>query len=178
MKRLKLIAVSAIAAAVLSGCGSDIDENKLIELTGNKNFQQVKTEYIHSLVNDKKEELKIYGYWLKENGSKAESTFNYDHFQKQLNDALKKEMAKLDKKMLKIKTHVDSLIQKSQSSKRYVIEYREIKKLSEVLKMAYFYQETSAYYKNTYIPFLKKQLQMLRDEREAGKKKVELKYKR
>ena len=139
MNRFKSILLSIIAMLIVTGC-SGVDENKLATLTGNKSFIQIKNAYKAAIANDNKENAKVYAYWLKENGQKADPIYNHSMYVKNIDLQLKQAIAEIDKKIADIKAH------------KKQVRYRDI---SEEIKMMQFLSASFAYVRNVYIPFLK-----------------------
>ena len=80
--KLKLIVITA-AIILFSGC-SGIDEDKLVQLTGEKNFEQIKIAYALSVVQENEDDKSIYAYWLKENGKVADPIFSAENYIKKV----------------------------------------------------------------------------------------------
>ncbi len=171
MKRLKLIAISTVAAAVLSGC-SGVDEDRLAELTGNKNFQQVKQSYISARALDKTENVKIYKYLLEKNGEKAQATFNFKMFEKQLDQQFLKQKDIYEKKMNLITKQNNDLIARSKS-KGFDIQYKYIHNLKKELKQTHILSTGSYYLKTVYIPFLGSEISKLKEQRKIKRNEEE-----
>ncbi|MEA2017826.1 MAG: hypothetical protein U9N59_05200, partial [Campylobacterota bacterium] len=109
--KLRTLALSTVAAAILTGCGG-VDEERLAELTGDKNFEQVKISYVTALALEKREDMKIYEHWLKENGKLAQPTFNFENYKTKINTEYEKQITIFEKKMTEISTKTDALIAK------------------------------------------------------------------
>lgn len=150
------IGISAVSAIILSGC-SGVDEERLVQLTGNMNFQQVKQSYLISLSMDQKEDAKVYAYWLEENGEKAEATFDADNFIKKANLDHEANVQKLKDRMVAFQNEADALVKKGKKS------YAWLKKIKTEKRMASLGSLGSAFIKNTYYPFLKKIEKQVRD---------------
>ena len=164
MRKLRLMTAGAIIAAVLSGCGSSVDEERLAQLTGTLNFEQVKKAYMISMAQEKPEDVKIYAYWLEKNGKIAQATFNFEYFKKDVRSEYQKQVDKIKKQMSEIKKDVDKNI------KNETVTYSIIKKLKQEKNQSAWFAASSAYIRNTYIPFLAKQIKKLKDAREAAQK--------
>lgn len=169
MKKVKILGLSVLAAILLIGCGG-VDEDRLAELTGNKNFEQIKQSYVTSVTMQNPEDTKIYAYWLAENGAKASPSFNFELFEKNIQNEYKKEIQKLEDSMKKIESNVNDLIQKSKSNERYRIEYRHVSQLRNLKKNYSFFAFGNAYIKDTYLPFISKQIKILDSEIDRKKK--------
>jgi len=139
MIKFKNILLNIFVMLIIVGCSSGVDENRLAILTGNKSFIQIKNSYKLSIVNNKLEDAKIYAYWLKYNGIKADPIYNHEMYIKNIDLQLKQAISEIDKKMADINEH------------RTKVKYRDV---SEELKMMYFLSGNFAYAKEVYIPFL------------------------
>lgn len=172
-KQIKILTLSAIAAILLNACGSSIDENKLAELTGNKNFEQIKQSYILSVTTENKADQEIYTYWLKENGAKDQPSFSFDTFKKNIDLEYKKQIDLLKAQMAKISENVQAMILKSkETNSKWEIDYRKIRDLKSQRMMYNYSSGNSSFIKNTYLPFLNTQIQLLKDEIERKKQQI------
>jgi len=155
---LSLALITGILAT--TGCSDSVDHKKLVELTGDKNFKQVEQAWSIALVQEKPEEMKIYGYWLRENGSKADSTFKFENFKESIMSKYNKQIDQVKKHMAEIKKGIDEVV-KTAKQKHIKPEYFITRKLLDEEKMASFQVPTSGYIRNTYYPFLQKQIKRL-----------------
>ena len=147
---LRVVGATALLAATVffSGCG--VDEDRLVELTGDKNFKQVKQAYVMSITMEKPKDKEIYAYWLEENGEKAEATFNAHNFMKKVNKDYSDGLKKVKEQMSKFQAEAD------QQVKDKKINYNWLRKIEREKTMASFGSINSSFIKNTYFPFLKK----------------------
>jgi len=165
MKNWKKISLSlALITAILAttGCSDSVDHKRLVELTGDKNFKQVEQAWAMSVLQENPKDRKIYGYWLKENGSKADSTFNSDNFKESIMSKYNKQIDQVKKHMAEIKKGIDEVV-KAAKQKHIKPEYYITRKLENEKTMASFQAPTSAFIRNTYYPFLQKQIKRLDD---------------
>ena len=156
----RVISAALIAALGLSiiGCGSGVDQKRLVELTGDKNFAQVKQAWITSILQDKKKDAQIYAYWLDKNGQKAQPSFDASAFEQSFMMKYNKGIKQTKEKMQEIKKSVDNLITKAEKHHRGEVDWNLGRALRNEQKMASFSAFASAFVRNTYIPFLSKQL--------------------
>ncbi len=98
MRNWKKVAIIIAIAGIMAGCSSGVDKQKLADLTAGKSFKQVEQAYAMS-VYDGSPDQKIYAYWLKENGKKADPTFDFDLLQMKVTKAKKKMDEEIDKKI-------------------------------------------------------------------------------
>ena len=158
-KVLSVAVVTGIIAAT-TGCSDSVDHKRLVELTGDKNFKQIEQAWAMAVVQEKPEEQKIYAYWLKENGTKADPTFNFENFKESIMSKYNKQIAQVKKHMDEIKKGVDEVVKKAEE-KHIKPEYFMIKKLQNEKTMASFQVPTSAFIRKTYYPFLQKQIKRI-----------------
>jgi len=174
MKNVKMIAVSVITVIAISGCLDGVDKDKLAALTGNKNLEQVKESWKNSIRLEKEEDQKIYDYWLKKNGAKADPTFNVEMFEKQFLNEYKQGIDELKAEIKEIDKNVNEQIKKYVDFGYDPIDWRikrELKNKKENLSWA---AESSVFIKNTYIPFLEKKIKEI-DEANAKIEKLKAK---
>jgi len=169
-KTLSAAVAAGIITVAVSGCsdsGSDsVDAKRLLELTGDKNFKQVEQAWSIALVQERAEDQKIYAYWLKENGSKADPAFKFENFKESIMIKYNKQINQVKKHMDEIKKGVDEVV-KAAEEKHIKPEYFITRKLLNEKKMASFQVSTSGYIRNTYYPFLQKQIKRLDDASDA-----------
>jgi len=177
MKRVTKKLGAAILVAAISvmsvGCSDSVDQKRLVELTGNKNFDQVKQAWQMAVLQEKPEDQKIYAYWLEENGEKAEATFNFENFRDSFMMQYDKDINKIKKRMEAVKASVDKIVEKAKT-KHIKPSYRMIRQIQQEQTMASFQAPTSAFIRKTYYPFLKEQKKRLyaaQDEVKAYEKK-------
>ena len=161
----KIIGAALIAALGIGviGCGNKVDEKKLVELTGDKNFAQIKQAWQNSILQDKKNDAKIYSYWLEENGEKAQSTFNADSFEQSFMMKYNKGIEDSKKKMSEMEKSVDKAITEAKQKGYFEIDYTIARAIRHEKQMASFAAFSSAFVRHTYIPFLSKQLKKISD---------------
>lgn len=171
MKR-RVISVALIAALGLSviGCGNGINHKKLVELTGDKNFSQIKKAWKISILQDKKENAKIYTYWLEKNGKKAQPTFNASAFEQSFMMKYNKGIQQTKVKMTEIRKSVSRMILQAEKDHSSEVNWNLGRALRNQEQMASFSAFESAFIRNTYIPFLSKQLKRIRIANQKLKK--------
>ena len=165
MKNWKKISLSlALITGILAttGCSDSVDQKRLAELTGDKNFKQVEQAWSIALVQEKPKDQKIYAYWLKENGTKADPTFNFKTFKESIMIKYNKQIDQVKKHMNQIKKGVDEVVKKAEQ-KHIKPEFYITRKLENEKTMASFQAPTSAFIRKTYYPFLEKQIKRLDD---------------
>ena len=159
---MKKRVISTVLIAVLGlgiiGCGDGVDQKRLVELTGTKNFSQIKQAWITSILQDKKKDAKIYAYWLDKNGQKAQPSFDASAFEQSFMMKYNKGIKQTKEKMQEMKKSVDNLIEEAEKHHRSEVDWNLGRALRNEKKMASFSAFASAFVRNTYIPFLKKQL--------------------
>jgi len=148
-KILKVAAIAALTAAILTGCGG-VDKERLAELTGDKNLNQVKKAYLVSILQEKPEDRKIYAYWLEENGEKADPTFSAENYEKKCQMDYDKGISKLNAEMKKFQAKADKLIKENRSV------WRLQRKIRNEERSASFMAFSMKFIKDQYIPFLEK----------------------
>lgn len=79
----KLIISAALVAAMFTACDA-VDKQKLAQLTGDKNFEQVKVAYKTAVYYDKKEDATIYKYYLTKNADKV-AGFDFEMYSSKVN---------------------------------------------------------------------------------------------
>ena len=137
MKKYIKLVVAALVALTIVGCGG-VDEDRLAELTGSKNFEQVKMSYAMALIQEKKDDLEIYAYWLDEYEDN-DASFNFERFEKKAQMEYKEMITKLKKKMEEIKTNKD--------------KYR-VRQLQNERRMMNMTMSNFKFVKEVYAPFL------------------------
>jgi len=159
----KIIVATVVAALSLSviGCGNGVNEKRLVELTGDKNFNQVKQAWQNSILQEKPEDAKVYSYWLKENGQKAQATFNADSFEQSFMMKYNKGIEDSKKKMSEMEKSVDKTIAEAKKQGYSEIDWNLPRALRREKSNASFAAFSSAFVRNTYIPFLSKQLKKI-----------------
>ena len=164
MKR-KIIGAALIAALGIGviGCGNKVDEKRLVELTGDKNFAQIKQAWQNSILQDKKDDAKVYAYWLEENGQKAQATFNAKAFEQSFMMKYDEGITKTRKKMKEMSVSVDKTIAEAKQKGYFEIDYTIARAIRHEKQMASFAAFSSAFVRHTYIPFLSKQLKKISD---------------
>jgi len=171
---MKKRVISAALVAALSvgfvGCGNSVDQKRLVELTGDKNFEQVKQAWQSAIMQEKPEDAKIYDYWLHENGKVAEATFNTDGFEQSFMIKYNKELKKSKQKMAKIKEGVDKAIKEAKQHHWGEVDYQVARQLRQMEQMAVFAVPSSGFVRNTYYPFLQKQLKRIDEANKELKK--------
>ena len=179
MKRLTKKLGAAILVAAISvmsvGCSDSVDQKRLVQLTGDKNFNQVKQAWQMSVLQEKPEDQKIYGYWLRENGTKAEATFNFENFKSAFMTQYNKDIGKIKERMKSIKTSVDKIVKESKEKHRKM-GYNMLRQLRNEKTMASFQAPTSAFIRKTYYPFLKQQMKRIYDAQDEVKAYEKKKY--
>jgi hypothetical protein len=145
---------AAIMTVVLSGCAPS--DERLAELTGGKNLNQIKQGYLMSMAMEKPKDLEVYKYWLEERGEKADPSFDPETFEKKVDMEFKKAIAKIDDKMTKIKKEVET---------KNHFSYRDVQNVKSELSAMQWMGTNSAYIQKTYIPFLKKMVKKMEAKR-------------
>lgn len=98
--------MSAALIAVMfgfSGCG--VDEARLAQLTGDKNFEQVKAAYKTAVFYDKKEDADVYKYYLKKNQDKV-TGFDFEMYAKKIDQDNSDMYAKTQEQLKKFKDNL------------------------------------------------------------------------
>lgn len=157
--------ISAALVAALSigvvGCGDSVEQKRLVELTGDKNFEQVKQAWQNSILQEKPDDAKVYAYWLEENGQKAQATFNADSFEQSFMMKYNKGIKDSKKKMSEMEKSVDKTIAEAKKQGYSEIDWNLPRALRREKSNASFAAFSSAFVRNTYIPFLSKQLKKI-----------------
>ena len=172
MKAVLLSAALVIGGASITGCSDSVDKQKLVQLTGDKSFEEIKKAWQMSILQEKPDEAKIYAYWLKENGQKASPTFNFENFKTAFMTKYNEDISKIKKRMEAIKKDVDEEVESAEKSHREP-GYRLYKALREEATMAGFQSFTSAFIRNTYIPFLEKQMKRISEKQKKIKNHIQ-----
>jgi len=159
----KIIVAAVVAALSLSviGCGNGVNEKRLVELTGQKNFEQIKQAWQNSILQEKPEDAKVYAYWLEKNGKIAEPTFNADAFEESFMMKYNKGIEETKQKMQKMKSSVDTEIANAKKHGYREVNWNIARALRNEKRMASFAAFSSAFVRDTYIPFLSKLLDKL-----------------
>ncbi len=142
MKKVNKITMAAITAGMLlgfAGCGNSVDQAKLAQLTGDKNFEQVKVAYTRAVINQNPDQ-KIYAFWLDENGKKADPTFNALNFETKVKNDYAEGIKKMHEKMKEIE----------KAFKNHTLYYRDVQ---NELRAAAWSSNIKAIH-DEYIPFL------------------------
>lgn len=168
--RKRVISVALIAALGLSiiGCGDGVDQKRLVELTGDKNFAQIKQAWQSSILQEKTGDAKVYAYWLEKNGQKAQPTFDASAFEQSFMMKYNKGIKQTKEKMQEMRKSVSNMIQQAEKDHSSEVNWNLGRALRNEQRMASFSAFASAFVRNTYIPFLKKQL----DRIDAANKKL------
>ena len=161
-KTLSVAVAAGIITVAVAGCSDSVNHKRLVELTGDKNFKQIEQAWAMSVLQEKPEDQKIYAYWLKENGSKADPTFKFENFKESIMSKYNKQISQVKKHMDEIKKGVDEVVKKAEQ-KHIKPEYYITRKLENEKTMASFQAPTSAFIRKTYYPFLEKQIKRLDD---------------
>ena len=146
----KITLTAITLTAILSGCGG-VDKEKLAELTSDKNFAQIKKDYIIADLNRNDEKLEIYGYWLQKNGPKVNPTFDFEIFRIKTDRDVQKELENFEKE----KKHIQKAFEKEMQSIKNgnKLDYNAIKSIKSRLSMLYFMPHNINYVQE-YIKFL------------------------
>ena len=172
---MKKRVISATLVAVLSmgvvGC-SGVDEKRLVELTGDKNFAQIKEAWQNAILQDKKEDARVYDYWLHQNGQAAESTFDADAFEESFMMKYNKGIKESRDKMKKMQESVDKEIANAKKHGYKEVNWNIKRALQREKRMASFGAFSSAFVRSEYIPFLNKQIKKLEAANKELKKRM------
>jgi len=116
MKKYIKLVIAGLVALTIVGCGG-VDEDRLAQLTGGKNFEQVKMSYAMALIQENKKDLEVYAYWLDEYADN-DAAFNFERFEKQGQMEYDQAISSLKKKMEEIKNKKDIRVRDLQNERR------------------------------------------------------------
>ena len=169
----RVISAALVAALGMSivGCSGGVDEKRLIELTGDKNFNQVKQAWQNSILQEKPKDAKIYGFWLEKHGKEAQATFNAEAYEQSFMMKYKKGIEDSKKKMLEMEKSVNKTIAEAKKKGYTEINWNLTRALRREKSNASFAAFSSAFVRNTYIPFLTKQLKKISDANKKLKRR-------
>jgi len=137
MKKYIKVIVAALVALTIVGCGG-VDEDRLAELTGGKNFQQVKMSYAMALIQENEKDLEVYAYWLDEYEDN-DASFNFERFEKKAQMEYDQAIAKIKAKMEEIKANKDKF------------RVRQLQNERQTMRMV---AGNFKFVKEVYVPFL------------------------
>ena len=147
MKKYIKLVVAALVALTIVGCG--VDEDRLADLTGGKNFQQIKMSYALAMIQENKKDLEIYAYWLDEYEDN-DASFNFGRFKKKAKMEYDQAIAKLKAKMDDIKTNKE----------KYKV--RQLQNERQTMRML---AGNFKFVKEIYVPFLTKTIKEKLDKK-------------
>lgn len=143
MKKVTQIVVAVLAATLLiTGCGG-VDKNKLAQLTGTKNFEQIKQAYIYTVLQNVPEDKRIYAYWLQKH-EEENSGFDYNLFAKNIDMEYEKTVSEIENKMKTIEIEIDKI---------------SLHQLQDERRTASFLALDVKIVKETYLPFLNRMIE-------------------
>jgi len=137
MKKYIKVIVAALVALTIVGCGG-VDEDRLADLTGGKNMEQVKMSYAMALIQENEKDLKIYAYWLDEYQDN-DASFNFERFEKKAQMEYDQAITKLKAKMEEIKANKDKF------------RVRQLQNERQTMRMV---AGNFKFVKEVYVPFL------------------------
>jgi|AMQJ01.1.fsa_nt_gi hypothetical protein len=105
MKKL-IMSAALVAAMFFTGCG--VDEARLAQLTGDKNFDQVKESYKKAVFYDKKEDVEVYKYYLTKNADKV-TGFDFEMYAKKIDQDNSDMYAKTQEQLKKFKDNLSKI---------------------------------------------------------------------
>jgi len=137
MKKYIKVIVAVLVALTIVGCGG-VDEDRLADLTGGKNFQQVKMSYGMALIQENKKDLEVYAYWLDEYEDN-DASFNFERFEKKAQMEYDQAISKIKSKMEEIKANKDKF------------RVRQLQNERQTMRMV---AGNFKFVKEVYVPFL------------------------
>lgn len=96
------------AVFTLTGCGNTVDKQKLVELTGDKSFEQVKAAYKTAYFYEKKDEVEVYTYYLKKNEDKVPG-FDFEMYSTKTAQDYQKAKKELEEKLQKMRDNLHKI---------------------------------------------------------------------
>ena len=151
--KIKMIIVSVLVTLSFSGCG--VDKDRLVELTGGKNYSQIKKDFAITLANKNNADNEIYRYWLEKNGEKVDSTFDIELYEIEVVTGYKEQLKQINTSMKQLKVLVDNEVKRLKKKKYRKLNYNLIRQIDSEYTTA-SYLSNLDYVKNIYLPFLKK----------------------